>query len=159
MDFRYEVTITDSKNNTIEFKFDEENKNDAITGVRFGFNSDDATRERDRNGRIEITVFGKFDGTDKTLTAIKGTADWAKSKDDVYREVTIVLKTEENSGSENFVRTYHFDKMFCIDYYENTGIAIENGDTVGLEFRLFMAQAPTYKKHDALFDKSTESEK
>lgn len=146
MDFHYEVTIKGSRN-TIEFKIDEDNKNDAITGVKFGFNSDDATKERDRNGRIEMIVFGKFDGRRETLTAIKQLSEWARSNDDVYREVTIVLKTSENGNDGDFSRTYHFDKIFCIDYFEKTGLAIENdsNNSVGLEFTLFMAQAPTYK--------------
>ncbi len=146
MDFHYEVTIKGSKN-TIEFKIDEDNKNDAITGVKFGFNSDDATKERDRNGRIEMIVFGKFDGRRETLTAIKQLSEWARSNDDVYREVTIELKTSENGNDGDFSRTYHFDKIFCIDYFEKTGLAIENdsNNSVGLEFTLFMAQAPTYK--------------
>ena len=146
MDFHYEVTIKSSKD-TIDFKIDDSgNSNDAITGVKFGFNSDDVTKERDRNGRVEMTVFGKFDGRRETLMAIKQLSEWARSNDDVYREVTIVLKTSENDGDDgNFSRTYHFDKMFCIDYFENTGIAIENNNSVGLEFILLMAQAPTYK--------------
>lgn len=145
MDFNYEVTIKGSSE-TIELKIDEDNKNQTITGVKFGFNSDDATRERDRNGRIEIILYGKFDGTPQSSTAIRQMSDWAKSKDDIYREVTIKLSTADNSASEgNFTRTYHFDKMFCIDYFESTGSAIENGQGVGLEFYLFMAQAPTYK--------------
>lgn len=145
MDFHYDITIKGSKD-TIEFKIDSDTKNDAITGLKFGFNSDDATKERDRNGRIEMVVYGKFDGRQDTLTAINKLAEWAKSKEDVYREVTVIQTTSENDNDTgNFSRTYHFDKMFCIDYFERTGSAIEKDDNVGLEFELFMAQAPTYK--------------
>ena len=70
MEFHYNVIIKSSKN-TIEFKMDKDNKNDAITGVKFGFNSDDATKERDRNGRVEIVVSGKFNGDRDTLSAIR----------------------------------------------------------------------------------------
>ncbi len=145
MNFHYDITIKGSKD-TIEFKTSD-TQNDAITGLKFGFNSDDATRERDRNGRIEIVVYGKFDGEPETMTAINKLAEWAKSKEDVYREVTIIQKTFDNDADEgNFSRTYHFDKMFCIDYFERSGTAIEKeDDKVGLEFELFMAQAPTYK--------------
>lgn len=69
MEFHYDVTIKGSKN-SIEFKM-ADNKNDAITGVKFGFNSDDATKERDRNGRVEMVISGKFDGRRETLTAIR----------------------------------------------------------------------------------------
>ena len=142
MEFHYDVTIKGSKN-SIEFKM-ADNNNDAITGVKFGFNSDDATKERDRNGRVEMVISGKFDGRRETLTAIRQLAEWSKSNDDVYREVTVVMKTSAAEDSNNFSRTYHFDKMFCIDYFERTGCACED-DSVGLEFELFMAQAPTYK--------------
>jgi len=145
MEFHYSVTLKGSKD-TIEFKLDGDNKNDAITGLEFGFNSDNSTRERDRNGRIEMTLFGRFDNRKDTLNSIKQLSDWSKSNNDVYREVTIVLTTADNDDDEgNFRRTYHFDKMFCIDYFEYTGSAIANRDTAGLEFKLIMAQAPTYK--------------
>ena len=146
MEFHYNVTIKSSKN-MIEFKMDKDNsKNDAITGVKFGFNSDDATKERDRNGRVEIVISGKFNGDRDTLSAIRQLSEWAKSNDDVYREVTIVMETSDEEAGENFSRTYHFDKMFCIDYFERTGCACESSDKdAGLEFELFMAQAPTYK--------------
>lgn len=156
MDFHYEITIKGSKG-SIEFKTTGNNKNDAITGVNFGFNSNNDTKERDRNGRVEMVVYGKFNGKPETLKAIKQLSEWARSNDDVYREVTIVLTTSENSEEEgNFSRTYHFDKMFCIDYFERTGIAIEKKkdgtDGVGLEFELFMAQAPTYKISETMFE-------
>ena len=89
-------------------------------------------------------ISGKFDGRRETLTAIRQLAEWSKSNDDVYREVTVVMKTSDIEDSNNFSRTYHFDKMFCIDYFERTGCACKD-DRVGLEFELFMAQAPTYK--------------
>lgn len=147
MDFSYNITIKGSKD-TIEFKCDGDNSNDAITGIKFGFNSDDNTKERDRNGRIEMVVYGEFDGRQETLSAINKLSEWAKSKEDVYREVTVVQTTSDNNASEgNFSRTYHFDKMFCIDYFERSGSAIGNDkeQKVGLQFELFMAQAPTYK--------------
>lgn len=148
MDFHYEVTIKSSKN-TIEFIGDKDsNKNEAITGVKFCYNSNNAAKVHDKDGRIEITLFGKFDGRSETLTAIKQLAEWAKSKDDLYREVTIVLTTSDNSNNEgNFSRTYHFDRMFCIDYCEDTGTAIQGEDNQadGLHFMLFMAQEANWK--------------
>lgn len=144
MDFHYNITIKGSSD-TIEFIATESSKNDAITGVDFGFNSNNDAEERDRKGRTEIRIFGKFDGRRETINAIKQLSEWARSNNDVYREVTIVLTTSENSGNDgNFSRTYHFDKMFCIDYFERTGSAVEKGSNVGLSFELFMAQAPTY---------------
>ncbi len=147
MEFHYEVTIKGS-NGVIAFTMDEENKNDTIVGVDFKFNSNNSAKERDRNGRIEIIVYGLFDGRKENLTAIRELAEWAKSKEDVYREVTIELKTNANNKVEgNFKRTYHFDKMFCIDYCERTGSAMKNNEdqNSGLEFELLMAQAPTFK--------------
>ena len=147
MEFFYDVTIKGSKD-TVEFKTNEENKNAAIKGVEFGFNSPDESSVRDnKKGRIELRLYGGFNNEAETLTAIKQLSDWAKAKTDVLREVTIELKTTDNTEQDgNFSRTYHFDKMFCIDYFERTGSAKEgDDDAVGLEFELFMAQAPDYK--------------
>ncbi len=149
MDFMYAITLKGS-NGTIEFKPDVDNGNNAITGVQFGFNSLNDSQDRDKNGRIEMVIYGKFDGRRETLTAIKSLAEWAKAKKDVYREITIVATTSDNDsqGDGNFSRTYHFDQMFCIDYFERTG---KIGDKeVGLEFELYVAQAPTYKISETL---------
>lgn len=144
MDFHYKITIKGKK--TIEFSCQQDNKNDVITGVEFKFNSSDETKERDRYGRVELRIYGKFDDTPESLSQIDELAKWSLSKDDIYREVTIVATTSGGNDEEggNFTRSYHFDKIFCVDYSERLGAAAEN-DEVGLEFELFMAQAPTYK--------------
>lgn len=152
MSFRYNVTIKGASN-TIEFNA-AENNNDSITGVKFGFNSNNSTRERDRNGRIEITLYGRFNGEESTITPINRLSEWAKSDKDWYRDVTIVLYTADNNDEEsyNVKRTYHFDKMFCIDYFEYTGSALNKQEERGLEFQLIMAQAPTYKISETKFE-------
>lgn len=149
MDFMYTITLKGASGN-IEFKPDASNSNSAITGVQFGFNSKNDSQDRDKNGRIEMKIYGKFDGRRETLTAIKSLAEWAKAKKDVYREITIVATTTDNDsqGDGNFSRTYHFDQMFCIDYFERTG-KIDDKE-VGLEFELYVAQAPTYKISETL---------
>ncbi len=148
MEFHYEVTIKGTKS-TIEFKKNTINSNDPITGVEFMFNSSNASRERDREGRIEIILHGKFNSGKENLTAIKELSDWAKSKKEVYREVKIVLRTVgEDNENGNYERTYHFDRMFCLDYCERTGTAIKEKKNTGLEFELLMAQGPDYTKDD-----------
>lgn len=141
MEFHYTVTIKGS-NEEIKFETNkDQNANDPITGVKFMFNSDDATKQRDRNGRIEIVINGKFNDREDTFNEIRKLSDWAKSNKDVYREVTIEMETFDNIPGKNFKRTYSFDQMFCIDYSETSGSI--NNEKEGIEFEIFMAQAPT----------------
>jgi len=150
------MTIKSSKE-TIEFKAykqetgneneQSENTADCITGVSFGFDSNNDLKDRDKDGKIVIRVYGVFNGQDDDFNAIKQLSDWAKSRQDIYREVTIVMTTDGNSSSNgNFQRTYHFDRMYCVDYFENSGAAVQKEDgSYGIEFMLLMAQSPTYR--------------
>ena len=146
LEFHYDITIKGTQD-VIVFEYEKNesqtsSKSDAIQGVNFKFNSDDETKERDRNGRVEIIINGKFDDRPETLVNIQKLSEWSRSREDVYREVTIDITTI--GGVNNFKRTLHFDKMFCIDYTEQYGK--EGGsDDYGLSFELFMAQAPTYQ--------------
>lgn len=139
MNFIYTITIKGSTN-TIEFK-----KN-AITGVELAYNSRDDSQDRDKNGRTEIIIKGKYDMMSDTLYAIDALSKWARSDEDVFREVTIVATTENNTneGKTNISRTYHFDNMFCIDYFERTGLCLKTDTKASLEFELFIAQAPNF---------------
>lgn len=157
MGVRYGMTVKSAKE-TIEFKAyrQGDGKDDApgttytadcITGVRFGFDSNNDLKDRDKDGKIVIKVYGVFNGQDDDFTAIKQLSDWAKSRQDIYREVTIVMTTDGNSSSNgNFQRTYHFDRMYCVDYFENSGAAVQKEEgSYGIEFTLLMAQSPTYR--------------
>ena len=152
MEIRYEMTIKSSKE-TIEFKTTE-TKNTGITGITFGFDSKNELKDRDKDGKVIINVYGAFNGEHETLTAIKQLSDWAKSREDVYREVTIMLSTDGNDDETgNFRRTYHFDRMYCVDYFENSGTAVDKEGGEGIEFKLFMAQSPTYKVSETKVEK------
>ena len=158
MNFHYNVIISNSKE-TIEFKATEgKNKNEAIKGVEFRFNSDDNGTEYDIDGRVEIVIKGRFDGREETFKAIKQLSDWATSTiNDAYREVEISMTTSDNDeNTGNFKRTYCFDKMFCIKYSESSGNAIDNsskgGNKGSFEFTLFMAQAATWEKRETKFE-------
>lgn len=154
MEIRYEMTIKSSKE-TIEFKTTE-TQNTGITGVTFGFDSKNELKDRDKDGKVIINVYGAFNGEQDTLNAIKQLSDWAKSREDVYREVTIILSTDYNSSDiGNFRRTYHFDRMYCVDYFENAGTAITKEERAGegIEFVLLMAQSPTYKVSETKVEK------
>lgn len=140
MNFYYEITIAGSKD-VIEFK--PAGDNDTITGVDFMFNSDDNTRDRDKNGRVEFKVYGKFNDAKDTFKSIGALANWAKSKKDIYRTVTISIRTKEGELGDNFIRTFRFDKVFCIDYTEQ----FRDSE---LTFELFMAQAPTFSTDEAI---------
>ena len=141
MDFHYDIKIKGTQD-TITFEYEKSesengSKVDAINGVSFKFNSDDETKERDRNGRVEIVINGHFDDRIETLANIQKLSEWSRSREDVYREVTIEITTIGDITNK-FKRILHFDKMFCVDYTEEYG---ENK----LLFELFMAQAPTYQ--------------
>jgi hypothetical protein len=144
MNIIYTVTIKGSKN-TIEFKT-AENSNSAITGVQLSFNSRDDSQDRDKDGRTEIVIKGKYDNRPESLYAINDLAEWARADSDVYREITIVEETKTGSSEkqQNFKRTYHFDAMFCIDYHERTGACLDKDSKASLEFELFLAQGPDY---------------
>jgi len=148
MEIRYEMTIKSTKE-TIEFKpiqkSDEgDNENNCITGVQFGFDSKNELNDRDKDGKVVIRVYGAFDGEAATFSAIKQLSDWAKSRQDIYREVTITLSTKDGA-TDNYKRTYHFDRMYCVDYFENSGVAVQKDGGEGIEFMLLMAQSPTYR--------------
>ncbi len=149
MDFKYTVTIKGSKD-TIEFKPEETHSgNESITGVQFGYRCKVDSFDRDKNGRTEIKIFGKLDDRPETFNAIKSLAEWSKEKDNVYREVTIVAtsKNQDSEGTGNFRRTYHFDKMFCVNYVEKSGIFAKDENNEGsasLTFEVYLAQAPNY---------------
>ena len=141
MNFIYNVTIRDSKKQEIKFT-PNDNNDDPITGVEFVYNSDDKSLDHDKNARVEVTIKGKFNSNTDTLKAITALANWAIQRTDVYREVEITASTTEGDGTEaeNFVRSYKFDRMFCIDYKEKIN---DQGIFV---FELFMAQQAGYKK-------------
>lgn len=143
MNIIYTVTIKGT-NTTIEFKT-ADNSNSAITGVQMAFNSRNDSQDRDKDGRTEIIIKGKHDNRSESLYAIMALAEWARSDSDVFREVTIVAKTKDksNEGKTDISRTYHFDNMFCIDYFERTGTCVDD-KTASLEFELFIAQAPNF---------------
>ncbi len=145
MNIVYTVTIKGTRG-TIEFKTDANNNNSAITGVVLSFNSRDDSQDRDKDGRTELIIKGKYDNRPESLYAINDLAEWARANDDVYREITIVeeTKTGNSENQKNFKRTYHFDAMFCIDYHEKTGSCVDKDSKASLEFELFIAQGPDY---------------
>ena len=144
MNIIYTVTIKGSQN-TIEFRT-AENFNSSITGVQLSYNSRDDSQDRDKDGRTEIVIKGKYDNRPESLYAINDLAEWARSNSYVYREITIVeeTKTGSNDKQQTFRRIYHFDAMFCIDYYERTGACLDKDSKASLEFELFIAQGPDY---------------
>ena len=111
MNIIYTVTIKGLKNN-IEFKT-AENSNSAITGVQLSFNNRDDSQDRDKDGRTEIVIKGKYDNRPESLYAINDLAEWARADSDVYRDITIVEETKTGSSEkqQNFKRTYHFDQI------------------------------------------------
>lgn len=158
MDFNYTITLKGSKD-TIEFKpekgnHDGDTRNQGITGVQFGFKSNIDSCDRDKNGRTEIIIYGKLDDRPETFKAINGLAEWAKARRDVYREVTIVQTSDNQSsdGTGKFCRTYHFDSMFCVNYFEKSGSCVKNKNDASLEFELYLAQAPNYKISETLHE-------
>ncbi|MDE5771658.1 MAG: hypothetical protein K2I06_08560 [Ruminococcus sp.] len=145
MNIHYNVTITGSKE---EIKFTANNQensgndSDAITRVQFKFNSNDDCKDRDRDARIEVTIWGKAD-TKEDFCEMNKLANWSKETSDVYRTVKIEAFTTELS--DNISRNFEFDGMFCLDYTEDF---TENG----VEFMIFMAQRPNHRITDIRYE-------
>ena len=142
MTFKYDVLIKtedDDKDQEIHFSKDEES-DDTIQGVEFLFNSDDNSRDRDKNARVELRITGRFNDNPDTLKALVRLGKWSLKKTGVYRTVQITAETDEDSN-QNFIRTYKFDKMFCLDYKESI-------EAEGLTFEVFLAQHPQHSTCD-----------
>jgi hypothetical protein len=142
MSLYYNVQIIGSKDEIsfISSKSDDNatNNNDSIKEVIFKFNSDDDSKERDRNARIELRIKGSAETQEfyKNMTKL---ANWSKETSDVYRTVKIEIFTIENTDAEgNIRRTFEFDSMFCLDYQETF---CEDG----VSFDLFIAQRANHK--------------
>lgn len=107
----YEITI--EGNETIEFTMENVLSN-KITDVEFKSNTiDDDTLEHDSNARCEFVIKGKID--EKSNVEVLKIAKWSIEKEDVHRKLKIKVYDQNN---KKVLRTYIFDRIFCIDYSE-----------------------------------------
>lgn len=133
---KYEVTVSNKGNDEIKFedKGDGEKLTEKIIKFVYKLNSiDDDSAVRDRGARVELRIEGIIDAA--SYKEVCKLAQWSVVTDSPMREIKVVVKDDE----DNIQRTYEFDNMFCVDYEE---IFEENKGS----FKLFVAQAPNYKK-------------
>ncbi|MBR0283577.1 MAG: hypothetical protein IJQ81_18610 [Oscillibacter sp.] len=148
----YHVIIEPSGSEKIEFATsanDGASNDSAVQGdiqsFRFKMNSlNDDALERDQHARCEMRLEGEIN--DHTREKTGKLADWAMRVKNLYATVTVEVIAFNDSTTGTTLRSYVFDKMFCVDYEE---IYADNGTEKGSDtgqFKLFMAQGPHYTK-------------
>ena len=124
----YHITIEPSDSEKLEFVTSAgEDSNDNTTqrdiqSFQFKMNSlNDDALERDQHARCEMRLEGEIDDGNREKTG--KLADWAMRVKNLYATVTVEVSAT-NDKSKTTLRTYVFDKMFCVDYeeiYEGSG--------------------------------------
>ena len=127
---------------------DDEVKASKITGFAFKMNSDDESIERDQQARCEMRLRGRIDqySCEKTQKL----AEWSLKTENFFAKVTVELVV--GNDQPKTIRTYIFDRMFCVDYSEDfgdydTAASASNKADSGC-FELFMAQGPDNNQHN-----------
>lgn len=149
----YHVIIEPSGSEKIEFfpaanadGADDKNVSQGgITSFTFKMNSlNDNAIERDQHARCEMTLTGEINEDNREKTG--KLAEWAMRSQNLYAVVTVEVTAHNETEKGVTMRSYMFDKMFCVDYeevYEGGGTS--SGSDTG-KFTLFMAQGPRYKQ-------------
>ena len=121
----YLVNITSEDGNVIELgkKVDDSNQSNMITDVEIFLDmSDENSRQKSLGMLAKIKICGKIlDDSAESKKTCNALFNWAKSldKNQWYREVVVEIRTD----ATNTFRTYHFEKMFVVDYKENYSTA------------------------------------
>lgn len=104
------------------------------------------SEKKNVSARNEFIFEGKIDKNNYQM--LQKVAEWAISTSNVYREIEIVVKDENNGNME--MRRFVFDEVFCIDYSEIYGNTDGSGanNSSPCKFKLFMAQNPIGTKKE-----------
>ena len=124
----YQVTITDSKGDTIvlsSMENEHEGKEDIICASYKSNTLNDESIAHSNDVRAEMRIIGRITVENKKSTC--ELANWAKETDSnrIYRTVKLVVR-ESTSSSADILRSYEIKNMFILDYTEGYEISTEN---------------------------------